>query len=172
MLSMRRICVYLLAIIGLWKEGSAMQLTSPSFAHNGEIPPIHTCVGNDESPALKWKDIPVGVKSFSLVCEDPDAPHGTWDHWVLYNIPSSIMALKEGSAPLPPGCQQGLNSWDKTGYGGPCPPSGEHRYFFTLYALDVSLEFEKTPTKHVLKEAMKGHILAEATLVGRFQKPS
>jgi Raf kinase inhibitor-like YbhB/YbcL family protein len=155
-----------------------MELRSPAFPHNGAIPRQYTCEGADVSPPLQWQGIPSGTKSLALIVDDPDAPdprapRRTWVHWVLFNIPPSATALPEGvpSAQLPRGTREGLNDWKRTGYGGPCPPIGRHRYFFKLYALDTVLELDK-PTKAELETAMHGHILAEAVLIGTYQRRS
>jgi Raf kinase inhibitor-like YbhB/YbcL family protein len=152
-------------------------LTSPAFNHRGEIPPEYTCDGQDISPELSWSDVPDGTKSLALIMEDPDAPDPaapktTWVHWVLYNIPPSATGLRRGvkSKDLPAGTQEGLNNWNRTGYGGPCPPIGRHRYFYKLYALDVELPDLKTPTKEALEKAMASHILAQAELIGTYQR--
>ena len=152
-------------------------LTSPAFANGGAIPRQHTCEGADASPALAWAGTPVGAKSFVLIVDDPDAPDPaapkmTWVHWVLYDIPASASALPESmkAAALPAGTREGLNDWQRTGYGGPCPPIGRHRYYFKLYALDKTLDDLRKPTKAQVEAAMKGHVLAHAELVGTYQK--
>ncbi|TAN52497.1 MAG: YbhB/YbcL family Raf kinase inhibitor-like protein [Methylococcaceae bacterium] len=154
---------------------STMQLTSPAFAHNGDIPARHTCQGNDLSPALQWSGLPDGTQSLVLIVDDPDAPDPkapkmTWVHWVLYNIPPTASGLAEGIAALPPGTLEGSNDWQRTGYGGPCPPIGRHRYFHKLYALDRVLPDLGRPNKAKLEQAMQGHILERAELVGTYQK--
>jgi Raf kinase inhibitor-like YbhB/YbcL family protein len=158
---------------------SAMGFTlrSSSFEPQGAIPAKHTCQGEDAAPALAWSDAPAGTKSFALVVDDPDAPDPrapktTWVHWVLYNLPATASALPEGvtSAALPPGALEGLNDWKRTGYRGPCPPIGRHRYFHKLYALDVVLPDLGTPAKADLEKALRGHVLAEAQLVGTYEK--
>ncbi|UCF66858.1 MAG: YbhB/YbcL family Raf kinase inhibitor-like protein [Acidobacteriota bacterium] len=153
------------------------RLTSPSFDSGGEIPQRFTCEGQDVSPELGWSGVPSGTRSLALIVDDPDAPDParpmrTWVHWVLFNIPPTVSGLAEGAgeAELPPGTRQGLNDWKRTGYGGPCPPIGRHRYFHKLYALDVVLEDLDRPTKTTLEQAMKGHVLAAAELVGTYQK--
>jgi hypothetical protein len=155
----------------------SLTLTSPSFPHNGEIPVRYTCDGEDISPPLEWSGLPAGVKSIALIVDDPDAPDPaapkmTWVHWVLYNIPPGAEGLPEGveSHQLPEGCSEGRNDWKRTGYGGPCPPIGRHRYFHKLYAMDVILPDLGTPTKAELEKAMEGHIQAEAELVGTYQR--
>lgn len=154
-----------------------MVLKSPAFSHNGEIPVKYTCDGEDISPPLAWSGIPTEAKSLALIVDDPDAPDPrfpimTWVHWVLYNIPPTATGLPEGvtSEQLPPGTKEGLNDWKRTGYGGPCPPRGRHRYFFKLYALDTVLPDLDTPTKKQLEKAMKGHVLEEAVLIGTYQR--
>jgi hypothetical protein len=150
---------------------------SDAFAPGQEIPEAHTCEGRDVSPALSWSDAPPGTRSLALVVDDPDAPDPkaprmTWVHWVLYDIPASAAGLPEGvgAAALPPGTRQGTNDWKRTGYGGPCPPIGRHRYFFKLYALDVVLPDLGAATKAQLEKAMEGHVLARAELMGTYQK--
>lgn len=155
---------------------TALALASASFAQNGAIPPRHTCDGQNISPALFWDHVPEGTKSFALVVDDPDAPDPadpgmTWVHWVLYNMPPDTHSLPEGVAPmaLPKGTLQGINDWQRPGYRGPCPPVGNHRYFFKLYALDAMLPNLNQPTSAMLEQAMHGHIIAKADLVGRYQ---
>ncbi len=155
----------------------AMNIKSPSFTHNSEIPVRFTCEGDDVSPALSWSNIPQGSKSLALIVDDPDAPDPaapkmTWVHWVLYNIPPESDGLPEAvtAAALPPGTKQGQNDWKKTGYGGPCPPIGRHRYFFKLYALDILLPDLNKPTKTELEQAIQGHIIGKTELIGTYQK--
>jgi Raf kinase inhibitor-like YbhB/YbcL family protein len=155
----------------------ALSLSSPVFEQNGSIPKLYTCQGKDISPALSWSRLPDGTKSIALIVDDPDAPDPaapkrTWVHWVLYNIPPTATGLPEAvnATGLPSGTRQGRNDWDRTGYGGPCPPIGRHRYFHKVYALDVVLQDLKQPTKATLLEAMKGHILEQVELVGTYQK--
>ncbi len=161
------------------KGGGIMTLTvtSRAFSHNGEIPQRYTCDGEDISPALEWSGLPEGTKSVVLIVDDPDAPDPaapkmTWVHWVLYNIPSDAAGLREAmqSQDLPAGTKEGLNDWKRTGYGGPCPPIGRHRYFHKLYALDVVLPDLGRPTKQELEKAMGEHILAKAEIVGTYQR--
>jgi Raf kinase inhibitor-like YbhB/YbcL family protein len=154
-----------------------MKLTSPNFENQKEIPTKYTCDGEDISPALAWSGAPEGTKSFALIVDDPDAPDPrspkmTWVHWVLYNIPATVHSLPEGVAEKdePKGTLEGLNDWKKTGYGGPCPPVGKHRYFHKLYALDVVLPDLKRPNKAQLEKAMEGHVLAKTELVGLYQR--
>jgi Raf kinase inhibitor-like YbhB/YbcL family protein len=156
---------------------SGLVLRSPAFADGGEIPIRHTCEGADASPALAWSGLPPGTRSLALVVDDPDAPDPkaprmTWVHWVLYDMPPSAAGLPEAVAreALPAGARQGVNDWKRTGWGGPCPPIGRHRYFFKLYALDATLGDLGAPTKARLEAAMKGHVLAEARLMGTYEK--
>lgn len=153
----------------------ALTLSSPAFSHGGEIPTEYTCEGPDVSPELRWSDVPSGTQSFALIMDDPDAPDPaapkmTWVHWVLYNLPAGCTGLAKDVRQLPAGTREGLNDWKRTGYGGPCPPIGRHRYFFKLYALDTVLPDLGTPTKDQLLKAMQGHILAQAELMGTYQK--
>ncbi len=155
------------------EEPMSMTLSSPAFSAGQAIPVTYSCRGQDISPALEWSDPPAGTQSFALIMDDPDAPVGTWDHWVLYNIPASARRLAEAipaAASLPDGSLHGKNSWGRLGYGGPCPPSGTHRYFFRLYALDTVLPLSSGASKKQVLEAMKGHILAQAELMGTFSK--
>lgn len=154
-----------------------LKLTSPSFDNESEIPVRHTCEGDDVSPALRWTGAPGGTKSFVLIIEDPDAPDPAapkrvWTHWVLYDIPPSAGELEEDVSPddLPDGTRDGLNDWDRTGYGGPCPPIGRHRYFHRLYALDTKLGDLGRPAKKAVEQAMEGHVLEMAQLMGTYQK--
>ena len=155
----------------------SLTLTSPAFAAGHDIPSDYTCEGGDVSPQLKWSGVAQGTKSLALIVDDPDAPDPaapkmTWVHWVLYNIPPTTLQLSEAIEPeaLPAGTREGKNDWKRTGYGGPCPPIGRHRYFFKLYALDSVLPDLHTPTKAQLEKAMEGHILAKAELMGTYQK--
>jgi Raf kinase inhibitor-like YbhB/YbcL family protein len=152
-------------------------IMSPSFMHDRVIPARHTCDGLNISPPLAWTGVPAGTKSLSLIVDDPDAPDPaspkmTWVHWVLYNIPHYASGLTEGVAAtdLPAGTLQGINDWHRTGYGGPCPPVGKHRYFFKLYALDIVLPDLKHPAKVALEKAMQGHVLAQSDLIGLYQR--
>jgi Raf kinase inhibitor-like YbhB/YbcL family protein len=152
-----------------------LTLTSSSFAAGGDIPAKHTCQGGDVSPALSWSGAPQGTKSFALILDDPDAPDPrapkmTWVHWVVYDIPANVTSLSEGAKELPPGTREGKNDWKATGYRGPCPPVGRHRYYHKLYALDVVLPDLGQPNKGALEAAMKGHVLGEAALLGMYEK--
>lgn len=150
-------------------------LSSSAFKAHGSIPPVYTCDGQDTSPPLSWSGAPHGTRSFALIVDDPDAPDPaapkrTWVHWVLYNLPAHATALPKGGTPLPPGTREGRNDWQRLGYGGPCPPVGTHRYFHKLYALDTILPDLDAPTKAELEQAMSGHILAKAELIGTYHK--
>lgn len=154
-----------------------LQITSSAFPPNQSIPARYTCEGANVSPPLAFANVPAGAKSLVLVVEDPDAPDPkapklVWDHWLLYNLPPAAASLPEAvtSEQLPKGTLQGKSSWKKTGYGGPCPPIGRHRYFHRLYALDVLLPDLSEPGKDALLLAMKGHILAQAELIGTYEK--
>lgn len=151
-----------------------MKLISPVFKDNASIPNEFSCEGADESPPLEISEVPQKAKSLALVVEDPDAPHGTFTHWVLYNLPPSQTHLEKNllhTKKLSSGAEQGINDFNKIGYGGPCPPSGTHRYFFKLYALDTRLSIpEEKVTKDRLFHEMKGHIVEETQLVGTYQK--
>ena len=149
------------------------ELTSTAFAPGEPIPRKYTCDGEDISPPLQWSDPPQGTQSFALINDDPDAPVGTWVHWVLYNLPAKARALPEAIPPdaeLPDGSRHGENSWRRMGYGGPCPPSGTHRYFFKLYALDTMLDLAAGASKEQLLQAMEGHILAQTEVMGVYTR--
>ncbi len=153
-----------------------MELRSAAFVHNGTIPRQYTCDGANISPPLEWSNLPHSTRSLALIVDDPDAPDPRaprmrWVHWVLFNIPPTATGLPEAVAAdrLPPGTRQGLNDWKRLGYGGPCPPIGRHRYIFTLYALDTILSLHQ-PTRAELQAAMRTHILAEAVLIGTYQR--
>lgn len=148
-----------------------IQVTSAAFKEGESIPSKYTCKGSNISPPLVWTNIPSAAKTIALIADDPDAPMGTWVHWVLYNLPGNINELPEAvpnEQHLQNGASQGVNSSGKVGYQGPCPPSGTHRYYFKVYALDTQLKLSDGTTKSQLLEAMKGHILAEGRLMGRF----
>jgi hypothetical protein len=152
-----------------------MNLASSAFAHNGAIPRKHTCDGNDSSPPLSWSGVPAQAKSLVLIVDDPDAPDPaapkmTWVHWVLYNLPPSAGGLAEGVKSLPAGTAEGTNDWQRTGYGGPCPPVGRHRYFHKLYALDTVIQGLGRPNKAAIERAMQGHVIARAELIGTYER--
>ena len=162
-------------VLGEEASEMAMVLTSPAFAHEGEIPSRYTCDGEDISPPLQWKGVPAQARSLALIVDDPDAPDPAapkmvWVHWVLYDIPPDTNGLPEGVTELPEGTLEGVNDWHRTGYGGPCPPIGRHRYFFKLYALDTVLPNMEKPTKQELLGAMEGHVLAETVLMGTYRR--
>jgi len=154
-------------------EAMAFDLRSTGFSHGEMMPSRYTCDGDDISPALEWDDPPAGTQSLALIMDDPDAPLGTWVHWVLYNIPAEARSLGEAvpaDAELSDGSRHGRNSWGRLGYGGPCPPSGTHRYVFRLYALDTTLDLDAGADKQELLRSMEGHILAKGELIGRYQR--
>jgi Raf kinase inhibitor-like YbhB/YbcL family protein len=150
-----------------------MRLTSPVFKHDGEIPSKYTCDGDDVSPPIEWSDIPSDARTLALICDDPDAPKKDFSHWVLFNIPPKAAALPEHVAArqeLPDGSRQGTNDFGKVGYGGPCPPSGTHRYRFTLYAIDTELRVPQASARNDVEAAMKGHVLETAQLTGAYTR--
>jgi Raf kinase inhibitor-like YbhB/YbcL family protein len=149
----------------------AFALRSSAFVNGGKIPSLYTCDEKDINPQLEWSDAPENTKSFVLIMDDPDAPGGIWDHWIVYNIPSNITELKENiGTDLPMGTKQGRNSWGKNRYDGPCPPDREHRYFFKLYALDISLNEQEGLSKIRVEEIINDHILAKAELIGSYKR--
>jgi Raf kinase inhibitor-like YbhB/YbcL family protein len=156
----------------------AIHIESPAFAGGGIIPKLYTCDGKDVSPPLKWSGIPEGARSIALICEDPDAPRGTWTHWVIFDLPASIGGLGEGvpaqeRVPVTEGGEtaiQGKNDFGKPGYGGPCPPSGSHRYFFRIYALDTEPGLAPETTRQDLLRSIKGHVLAEGELMSTYSR--
>jgi len=147
----------------------SLSLESPEFLHNASIPKKYTCNGENLSPALKWHGAPAGTQSYVLIVDDPDAPMGTWVHWLLFNIPATMTHLDEATQ-TPAGAISGKNSWDKQGYGGPCPPSGTHRYFFKLYALDSKLTVNSSVNKQDILNAMQNHILESSELIGLYKQ--
>ena len=159
-----------------WQVTSmTMTITSPAFAPGDTIPKQYTCDGEDISPPLVWQGVPATAKSLVLIVDDPDAPDPAaprmiWVHWLLYNLPPQTTGLPEAVRELPAGTHEGLNDWQRTGYGGPCPPIGRHRYFFKLYALDAVLPDLGQPTKAQLEAAMQGHVLAESQVIGTYQR--
>ncbi|MFQ5665063.1 MAG: YbhB/YbcL family Raf kinase inhibitor-like protein [Candidatus Binatia bacterium] len=152
----------------------AFTLSSSAFQPGAPIPKQHTCDGVDQSPALHWSDAPAGTKSFALIADDPDAPMGTWVHWVLYDMPAEVTQLPQGVAPdetLASGGKHGVNDFRKIGYGGPCPPPGKpHRYFFKLYALDAPTDLKPRATKADVLRAIEGHVLGEVQLMGTYKR--
>jgi Raf kinase inhibitor-like YbhB/YbcL family protein len=154
-------------------ENMELVITSAAFKDGGFIPKKYTCDSSNVSPPLQWSGVPADTKSIALICDDPDAPMGTWVHWVIYNIPPNINSLSENVPPdktLETGALQGTNDFRKIGYGGPCPPGGTHRYFFKVYALDILPELDPGLTKDDLLKAMGGHILTEGNLMGRYSR--
>jgi Raf kinase inhibitor-like YbhB/YbcL family protein len=151
----------------------SLVVTSPAFNEGESIPALYTCTGDDLSPELAWSGAPENTRSFALIMDDPDAPGRTWVHWVVYNLPGDTAGLPQGVASdndLPGDAMQGRNSWRRNDYGGPCPPSGTHRYFFKLYALDTSLDLDPGASKEDVLGAMEGHVLAEGQLMGTYRK--
>jgi Raf kinase inhibitor-like YbhB/YbcL family protein len=150
-----------------------IKITSSAFAEGGLIPPKYTCDGADTSPPLRWDSVPEGTKSIALISDDPDAPVGTWVHWVIFGLPAEIKELEESIPPdetLPNGAKQGTSDFGRIGYGGPCPPSGTHRYFFKIYALDTELDLAAGARKKQLLKAMEGHILGQGQLIGKYKR--
>ena len=155
------------------RQNMAIKITSSAFGEGGMIPKPYTCDGKDISPPLQWSGVPDSAKSLALICDDPDAPMGTWVHWVLYNLPGDLKELPEAipsDKTLKNGATHGRNDFHKFGYGGPCPPGGTHRYYFKLYALDTVLDLEPGATKAALLKAMEGHILAQGQLMGKYKR--
>ena len=151
----------------------AFELQSPAFTNDGEIPRQYTCDGTDVSPPLAWQNPPSGTRSFTLIADDPDAPVGTWVHWVIYNLPADTIGMVENlpsTEDVKGGGLQGKNDFEKIGYGGPCPPSGTHRYFFRIYALDNELPLKAGAPKAEVEKAMAGHVVAQAQLMGTYRK--
>ena len=154
-------------------QDMTISVSSSAFPEGGTIPAKYTCDGNDMSPPLKWTGVPEAAKSLALICDDPDAPVGTWVHWVMWNVPPSVGELAENVSPkpeLPDGSRQGISDFRRPGYGGPCPPSGVHRYYFKIYALDTMLDLPSSTRKADLLKAMKGHVLAEGQLMGKYSR--
>lgn len=151
-----------------------MQVTSPAFAEGEFIPRRYTCDGDDLSPPLEWLDVPSGARSMAVVCDDPDAPAGTWVHWVIYGLSAAVTGLAEGVRAVEvtaDGAKQGVNDFRRIGYGGPCPPpDAAHRYFFRLYAMDCEVDLSPGATKAALLKAIEGHVVEEAALMGRYKR--
>ncbi|OGR51365.1 MAG: phosphatidylethanolamine-binding protein [Elusimicrobia bacterium RIFCSPLOWO2_02_FULL_39_32] len=169
--------IYFCSILQAFKNKGDKKMTleikSSAFNEGSMIPSKYTCDEEDISPPITWNEPPKGTKSFALISDDPDAPMGTWVHWVIYNIPSATRALKEDfpkEKELKDGTKQGITDFKRIGYGGPCPPSGIHRYYFKLYALDQILALQSEATKEDLLKAMKGHVLAESSLMGKYSR--
>lgn len=167
-----RAIIMLLTVVLFNAQGLAMSLTllSDVFKHGELIPQHYTCDGEDVSPPLAWRGVPTKAQSLVLIMDDPDAPVGMWDHWILFNIPVAATSLAEGAYPLPSGAEEGVNSWGRRGYGGPCPPDKMHRYFFKLYALDTALDLLHGAKKSQIEAAMKGHIVAQTELMGKYDR--
>jgi Raf kinase inhibitor-like YbhB/YbcL family protein len=156
---------------GLGTAGAALKLTSTAFEDGGTIPKLYTCDGSNFSPPLAWSGVTTDTKTLAIICEDPDAPRGTWVHWVLYNIPAGVASLPAGlplDRVLKVGASQGTNDFQKVGYGGPCPPKGTHRYNFRIYALNCTLELRPGATKQNLQKAMEGHVVGQGQLIGKY----
>ena len=173
--------IFLLIIMGAFQINShspgaasnQMEVSSPAFDEGGMIPEKYTCDGLNISPPLKWSNGPEGTVTYALICDDPDAPMKTWVHWILFNLPADINSLPEHVPPveiLPDSSRQGRNDSRKTGYSGPCPPGGTHRYYFKVYAVDKKLDNKPGLTKSELLKAMKGHILSEGRLMGKYKR--
>ncbi len=164
-----RLLIFILLLTMSMKVFS-MELMSLAFKNNTPIPANYSCDGKGISPPLQWSHSPDKTNSFVLIMDDPDAPSGVWDHWILFNIPKTTMALSENLTALPEGAKYGKNSWGNLAYGAPCPPNGEHRYVFKLYALDRTLDLPLGIDKASLETAMQKHIIATATLIGRYKR--
>jgi hypothetical protein len=171
-INLTNISLYFFILIKSIIQGNKMNLESTDFRDGEKIPARFTCDGKNISPQLNWGDFPDKTKTFALIVEDPDAPGGTFVHWVVYNIPSNVISLAEGVSAenLPEGTIQGTNHFGDSDYGGPCPPSGTHRYYFKLYALDIELHLKPGAGRRDLLKIMEGHILAEAQLMGKYER--
>lgn len=169
---MKRKFLFIFLLVFLFEmhgvESMSFELKSQAFDENGPIPSRNTCDGKNVSPPLSWGEAPQGTECFVLIVDDPDAPSKTWVHWIVYNIPKAVREFGEGKAPE--GALQGINDFGKTDYGGPCPPSGTHRYFFKLYALDQLLDLPEGASKSLVEKEMKGHIITEARLIGTYRR--
>ncbi|MBW1838843.1 MAG: YbhB/YbcL family Raf kinase inhibitor-like protein [Deltaproteobacteria bacterium] len=161
------LCGVVITILLFSQGGNAMEITSKNFKHNQSIPTLHTCDGKDLSPNLAWSGAPEGTKSFALTCIDPDAPVGDFIHWLVYNIPATVSEIPQ-AGPLPAGFQEVENDFGKRPYGGPCPPSGTHRYFFTVYALKV--KDLGTVSKSDFLKKVKENQIASAEIIGLYQR--
>ncbi|MBL7525122.1 YbhB/YbcL family Raf kinase inhibitor-like protein [Legionella bononiensis] len=169
---MKKVSLLLFLFLGLIQVTSyaaEFTLESSAFTPNSMIPNEYTCSGVDTSPPLSWQNIPPNTQSLALVISDPDAPGGEWIHWIIFNIPPTVTKL-DAASPLPDGASNGTNSWGTTNYKGPCPPIGAHRYVFTLYALDNLLNLENGASKDDVLNAMTGHVIGNAELIGLYQK--
>ncbi|HOT46361.1 MAG TPA: YbhB/YbcL family Raf kinase inhibitor-like protein [Spirochaetota bacterium] len=171
--------LFMFSVLNFAKETNSKQrggavmgtisVTSTAFKEGGMIPRKYTCDDRDLSPQIAWTGVPAGAKSIALICDDPDAPVGTWVHWVMFNIPATVKELPEGAA-TPAGAKLGINDFRKLPYGGPCPPGGTHRYFFKVYALDAILTLKEGASKAELLKAMEGHVLAQGQLMGKYKR--
>ncbi len=155
--------------ITIGDNSMSLQFTIAEFADQGKIPSELTCDGSNQIPTLKWQNAPKATVSFALIMDDPDAPKGTWDHWLVFNIPATVNEINK-KQPLPPNALNGKNSSGTMNYIGPCPPDREHRYFFTLYALDTTLKLPQGTSKSQILQAMDGHILEKTTIIGRYER--
>ena len=166
------IFIFFLISISLFAQGkNNMKIFSNSFNNNENVPEKFTCNGKNISPHLKWENYPENTRSFALIMDDPDAPAGTWVHWIVYNIPSNINELKESVKLNLINATEGKNSWGNNSYGGPCPPPGNtHRYFFKIYALNIKTNFPEGLTKSELLQRIKSHIISEAHLIGLYKR--
>ncbi|MFZ5954618.1 MAG: YbhB/YbcL family Raf kinase inhibitor-like protein [Candidatus Dependentiae bacterium] len=166
------ICALVLPLSFFGIKGAPLKLyvINEQFKNNDPIPAEFSCDGNDSSPRVWWENIPQSTKSLALICDDPDAPGGTWDHWIVFNIPSQVTAIEKNASAQDIPAIYGTNSWGKNKYGGPCPPSGIHRYYFTLYALDTELSLTAKATKKDILKAMNGHIIERAQIMGTYQR--
>ncbi len=158
----------LLTSVSIAADASGLKITSSAFQNNGMIPAKYTCDVADSNPPLRIENVPAGTKSLALIVDDPDTAHGVWVHWVMWNIDPKTTEIRKNS--VPQGAKQGINDHRKNGYNGPCPPTGTHRYFFKLYALDTVLPLDTDSRKSDLEKAMKGHIIGEAQLMGRYRR--
>lgn len=166
-------CIYvllLILVIPWWGHAMMVTIVSKQFNNNDTIPVEFTCDGENSSPAVWWHGVPSSARSLTLVCEDPDAPGGTWDHWIVFNIPSHVTMIQKSARAKDIPARYGTNSWGKPAYGGPCPPSGTHRYVFTLYALDSELSLTANAAKKDILGAMQGHIIQRAQIIGTYQR--
>lgn len=174
MLKITLVCFIIFLGISIGGEIMALDLKSPAFQHNEFIPKKYTCESEDISPELNWSDVPSGTKSLALICDDPDAPMGTWVHWVIYDMDANKKGLPEGvptAEVVEGGAKQGMTDFGRVGYGGPCPPPGKpHRYFFKLYCLDTVLSLKPGIRKKELLKAMEGHIIEQAELIGLYKR--
>jgi len=152
------------------QKNGKFELTSSAFINSQSIPALYTCDGRDVSPELSWKGVPPNTKSFVLICDDPDAPAGTWVHWILFNIPVTVMHIAQGARVADIGALSGTNSWKKKEWGGPCPPAGTHHYYFTLYAIDTTLTLKESATKNDIMAAIQNHTIATAQLMGTYKR--